>query len=135
MPHRSDRSGPPRHIDARSVLRGSGSAAPSDNRGSRRTLRDFMQRVARPVALRKSRGIAARSDDGVIEFQLLAQPGRLLVQRIERRPSSERVVHQVNFASCDAFDRWCLTDRLQFQYPLLYANLRRSGHELFDITG
>jgi hypothetical protein len=93
-----------------------------------------MQPVVRPVFARKSRGIATRSDDGVIEFQLMSRSGRLLVQRIELHPGLGRVVHHVNFGTRESFERWCLADRLQFHYPLLYANLRRSGHELFEPT-
>ena len=88
--------------------------------------------MIRPVFAKQSRGITTCSDDGVIEFLLVPQEGRLHVQRIELRTHAERVIHTMNFRARDDFDRWCQADRLQFTYPLFYANLRRSGHELFD---
>jgi hypothetical protein len=49
-----------------------------------------------------------------------------------RLRGTSRAIVAMRFADDASFRHWCETDRLQFTYPLLYANLKRSGCELFD---
>ena len=132
MSHRPPGSNRHQRIDARPVAAAFDDPAVRAAVGGRRLFPGAERRVVRPVFARQSRGITTCSDDGVIEFLLMPQAGSLHVERIELRGHCGRVVHTMSFHARDDFDRWCLTDRLQFAYPLFYANLRRSGHELFD---
>jgi hypothetical protein len=78
------------------------------------------------------RCIAAISDDGAIEFTLIRRPGGVHVERSEVRPGKGRLIHSMQFQDDDSFVRWCEADRLRLAYPLLFADLQRSAHVLFD---
>jgi len=80
---------------------------------------------------RPSRGVTASSGDGVIVFKLVRCPGGVHVERSQVRPGGVRVVQSMRFRNDASFIRWCEADRLKFSYPLVYANLLRSGCELF----
>ena len=131
MSHRPFGSNRHQRTDARPVAAAPDGPAVRGNVDRHRPL-PVRRRVIRPVFARHSRGITTCSDDGVIEFLLVPQAGSLRVERIELRGHAGRVVHTMDFRARDDFDRWCQVDRLQFAYPLFYANLRRSGRELFD---
>ena len=74
----------------------------------------------------------AASDDGLITFQLSPCDGGILVTRTQLRTRGGRLVQSIRFADDATFIRWCDADRLKFSYPLVYANLRRSGCALFS---
>ena len=76
------------------------------------------------------RAVIAASGDGVVEYTLTARDGALSVQRVQRRPDGRRVAQSMRFADTESFEQWCGKDELRFAYPLLYANLKRSAHEL-----
>jgi hypothetical protein len=53
------------------------------------------------------------------------------VERSQLRASGGRVTQSMRFRDNQSFIRWCAADRLRFTYPLVYANLERSGCALF----
>ncbi|MEO6744216.1 MAG: hypothetical protein ABIN08_07015 [Caldimonas sp.] len=72
------------------------------------------------------------SDDAVVEFRLVSSAAGVTLTRTHRRTRHERVVLSVVFGSEAAFSQWCDTDPLRHTYPLLFAQLRRSGYALFN---
>lgn len=72
------------------------------------------------------------SADGVLRIHVRMVDAGLYMQREVRRPQAGRVTQASIFASRDAFRRWCAADSLQFQYPIVHANLLRMAHQLFD---
>lgn len=93
--------------------------------------------LRRPMRTRSaSRAIANRSrvhlqgPDNSISFVLARRPSGLFVERTRHRTRERQVLHAFRFADEPAFLRWCNADRLQFTYPLLYSQLRRTGCEL-----
>lgn len=78
--------------------------------------------------------VTAASADGVIAFRLELCAGWLHVERSQVHHGAGRVSQSMRFEDLPSFDRWCDADRLRFSYPLLYANLKRSGRALFSAT-
>ena len=72
------------------------------------------------------------SEDGTLTFRLKRIDGRLHMERSRRRARSSAVVQVTDFGDESSFIRWCESDRLRFTYPLLFANLKRSGRALFS---
>lgn len=87
--------------------------------------------VVRPTFARQSRGITTASEDGVIAFHVMQCAGGIHVERAQDRAGDGRVVQSMRFRDDASFVRWCDADRLKFVYPLLFANLRRTGCALF----
>ena len=65
-----------------------------------------------------------------VAFLLAPHRGGLYVE-CERYRGKTVAVVTMQFADQASFRKWCEGDRLQLTYPLLYANLKRSGSELF----
>ena len=74
--------------------------------------------------------LVASQKDEAVAFSLAPHRGRLFVE-CERSRGKRRAVVTMQFTDAPSFLRWCERDHLQFTYPLLYANLKRSGSELF----
>jgi hypothetical protein len=75
-----------------------------------------------------------RSEDGVIAFSLARVATGVHVERIELRKGRARIVHSTVFADDKSFERWCDSDSVRFDYPLVYVSLKRDGNELFRPT-
>ena len=71
------------------------------------------------------------SDDGVVTFSLARSANGVTLNRIRRRTRRERVDVSVVFRSEGSFLQWCEADYLRHSYPLLFAELKRSGCALF----
>ena len=56
----------------------------------------------------------------------------LYVNRVQHRRGAGRVQHTLRFADEVCFLSWCQADRLQFDYPVVYANLKRAGCALLS---
>lgn len=69
------------------------------------------------------------SDDGSVAFALKASRFGLYVQRTQRRPLDAHVIQAMVFDSNEAFVRWCESDPIRFDHPVLYSQLRRHGDE------
>lgn len=70
------------------------------------------------------------SDDGAVAFALHAVPQGLFVERTQRRPLGALVTVAMVFERRDAFARWCDSDPVRFDHPMLHNHLRRHGDEL-----
>ena len=86
-----------------------------------------MRRLQGPRSRQHPHALAASSRDGGIEFRLTRRPSGLYVERSQHRRGAGRVQHTMRFANEAEFVRWCQADRLQFVYPVVYANLKRHG--------
>ncbi|CAG1017430.1 hypothetical protein BURC_02080 [Burkholderiaceae bacterium] len=71
------------------------------------------------------------SDDGAIEYRLTPTSSGLLVERVQRRMGSRRIVLSTLFADGDSFERWCDADSIRFECPLVYTSLKRDGRVFF----
>jgi hypothetical protein len=71
------------------------------------------------------------SDDGVVTFQLKRCAEGVVMERTRNRLGPGQVCQAMQFRDEAGFIRWCESDPLRFAYPLLFANLRRSGCALF----
>lgn len=77
--------------------------------------------------------IVVASADGRVQFCLRRVHRGLLVQRERRRPeASTRVVHSTVFADTQGFARWCDSDSVRFDYPMILSTVRRRGDALLQ---
>ena len=76
-----------------------------------------------------------RSDDGVIAFSLAPTSHGVFVERVQLRSGKTRIVQATLFTDDASFNRWCDADAVQFEYPVVYVNLKRSGDALFRPPG
>lgn len=78
-------------------------------------------------------GIVVTSDDGNVCFRLRSTRSGIWVQRDRRREESRaRLVQSVVFANIDGFARWCESDSVRFDYPIVFSTLRREGGALLQ---
>jgi hypothetical protein len=94
------------------------------------------QRTARPAARPTARDDANHeneqsliSKDNAVAFKLRATALGLLIERTQSQPVGARLVQTMVFADVDSFDRWCTSEPIRFEDPVLYDQLRREGHE------
>lgn len=80
-----------------------------------------------PTSPRDDTSFVAASADGVISFRLVPHERRLHVERVQIRQGTATVVQSMLFSDDQSFIRWCDADQLKYSYPLVFANLRRSG--------
>ncbi|KQW69866.1 hypothetical protein ASC67_05095 [Methylibium sp. Root1272] len=89
--------------------------------------------LSKPTPRDSSRSVDAvrlASDDGAVAFALHAVPEGLFVERTQRRPLGALVTVAMVFERRDAFARWCDSDPVRFDHPMLHSHLRRHGDEL-----
>ena len=72
------------------------------------------------------------STDATLAFGLRRTPSGLLVERSHCPRRGARVVQTMLFDSASGFDRWCDSEPVRFENPLLHAQLRREGHAVLD---
>ena len=92
------------------------------------------QPAARATARNKSidsRGMILASTNNSITFSLRATAMGLLLERTQRRPVGARLVQTMVFADPTSFERWCASEPIRFDDPVLYGQLHREGHEAF----
>jgi len=92
------------------------------------------QRSGTPTVATKSQSTsqgtsALVSQDGSVGFVLRASLNGLLIERTLRLAIGARLVQSMVFGDPDAFDRWCESEPMRFEDPVLYDRLRREGHE------
>ncbi len=90
-----------------------------------------MKRQVASAAGGPRKSITIASDDGVVTFQLEPCAGGVVMKRTRSHLRPGQVVQSMQFHEEESFLRWCDGDQLRFAYPLLFANLRRSGRALF----
>ena len=74
------------------------------------------------------------SSDGTVAFALRGSPQGLLVERTQRHVAGARLMQCLVFVDPATFDRWCDSDAIRFDDPVLYEHLRRAGHEALGHT-
>lgn len=95
------------------------------------------QRSARPAVRPTSKNDANHkegertlaSKDNAVAFTLRATSLGLLIERTQGQSVGARLVQTMVFADRDTFDRWCASEPIRFEDPVLYDQLRREGHE------
>ena len=90
-----------------------------------------MERQVASSPLPQRGGATIASDDGVVTFQLKRCADGVVMERTRNRLRPGQIVQAMQFGEEASFLRWCEGDQLRFAYPLLFANLRRSGCALF----
>jgi hypothetical protein len=68
--------------------------------------------------------------DGKVSYALTARQPGLQVERSTYGRTDLQVSQTLFFSDRDAFDRWCDTDPIRFQQPLLHEQLKQTGGEL-----
>lgn len=75
--------------------------------------------------------VVVRSDDGNVCFRLHPTRSGLWVERERQQKCHQaRLVHSVVFASLDKFARWCESDSVRFDYPIVFSIIKREGGAL-----
>ena len=69
------------------------------------------------------------SKDGSIGIVLRESIRGLLLERTQRQEIGTRLVQCMVLADATAFDRWCESEPMRFEDPVLYDRIRREGHE------
>jgi hypothetical protein len=78
-----------------------------------------------------ARSLCAQGSQGLVQFFLQRVQGGLYVEREEIPRRGVHTTQSVAFADAASFRRWCDEDPIRFVYPLLHAQLRRDGDELW----
>jgi hypothetical protein len=68
------------------------------------------------------------SKDTKVTFALRATAVGLLIERTQRPVVGTRLVQVMVFVDLAAFDRWCNSEPMRFEDPVLYVQLRREGY-------
>ena len=92
------------------------------------------QRNGAPTVATKSQSTsqgtqALVSQDGSVGFVLRASLNGLLIERTLWQAIGARLVQCMVFGNPGTFDRWCESEPMRFEDPVLYDRLRRDGHE------
>lgn len=102
----------------------------------RAALQARRQRVAGPVVRPATKNRASQqnatilvSKDASVAFTLQATAVGLLIERAQGQHLGARLVQTMVFAEAGSFERWCASEPIRFEDPVLYDQLRREGHE------
>lgn len=77
-------------------------------------------------------GRVLTSADGTLAFALLSTATGLLVERRHCPVDGPRTAQTMVFDDATQFDRWCESEPVRFNDPMLHGQLRREGHEALD---
>ena len=72
------------------------------------------------------------SDDGRVTYAVGSAGSRLFIQRSQCTRLGMLAEQCLLIPDRDGFHRWCATEPIRFQYPMLFDRLRRRGDEFFD---
>ncbi|MFG6433003.1 hypothetical protein [Roseateles sp. LYH14W] len=99
----------------------------------------LLARRRRPATMsRASASQSARvvsSADATLTFSLRQAAGGMLVERTHCRSLGPRIVLRMLFDSPERFDRWCASEPVRFDDPMLFDQLCRHGHEVLCSSG
>lgn len=84
--------------------------------------------VCRKVNPSDAGTLTLASKDTKVTFALRATAVGLLVERTQRQVVGTRLVQVMVFVDLPAFDRWCHSDPMRFEDPVLCVQLRREGY-------
>ena len=88
---------------------------------------------SRTDAMRR-REVSAEGRAGSVQFHLQRTAGGLYVEREDNPRRGLRTVQSLAFSDPPSFERWCDGDPIRFEHPLLHAQLKRAGSELWDTS-
>lgn len=95
----------------------------------------------RPGALPRARRIGeyhaaliAQGDRGHLRFNLQRVTGGVYVEREEIPARGPRTIQSITFSEFESFERWCDDDPVRFEHPLLHAQVKREGAELWRVA-
>lgn len=80
----------------------------------------------------RRRAIGAEGRAGSVQFYLQRTAGGLYVEREDIPRRGLRTVQSLAFSDPASFERWCDADPVRLEHPLLHAQLKRAGGELWD---
>ena len=79
------------------------------------------------------RPVVVQSDDGSVRVWLRMTRFGLWVRRERRRADEHaRLVQSVVFPNSHGFERWCDSDSIRFDYPIVSTTVKREGGALLD---
>jgi hypothetical protein len=81
----------------------------------------------------RRRAIRAEGRAGSVEFHLQRIAGGLYVEREDIPRRGLRTIQSIAFSDPGSFERWCDSDPIRFDQPLLHTQLKRAGGELWGI--
>jgi len=84
-----------------------------------------------PESADGARSLLAKGRQGEVHFFLQRVSGGLYVEREEIPRRGLRTLQSVQFTSASEFNRWCDSDPVRFEHPLLHAGLKRDGDVLW----
>jgi hypothetical protein len=84
--------------------------------------------VCRKVNPSDAGALTLASKDARVTFALRATVVGLLIERTQRPVVGTRLVQVMVFVDLPAFDRWCHSEPMRFEDPVLYVQLRREGY-------
>lgn len=76
------------------------------------------------------RSLSARDRQGEVHFLLQRVAGGVYVEREAMPRRGLHTVQSILFEDADSFVRWCDSDTLRFEHPLVHTQLRQHGCEL-----
>lgn len=89
------------------------------------------EQVSRHRPCPGTRTLSAESHRGAVRFFLQRVQGGLYVEREEIPRRGLRTLQSVQFTDAGQFGRWCDSDPIRFEHPLLHVNLKRDGDALW----
>lgn len=93
----------------------------------------FAKEIA-PTTTNKTMSLTAQNVKGEVNYFLQRIAGGLYVEREEIPVRGRRTLQSVQFSSNDEFGRWCNTDSVRFEHPILYFKLKRCGDDLWRLS-
>jgi hypothetical protein len=87
--------------------------------------------VCRKVNPSDAGALTLASKDARVTFALRATALGLLIERTQRQVVGTRLVQVIVFVDLPAFERWCHSEPIRFEEPMLYVQLRREGYGAF----
>ena len=93
-----------------------------------------MKKRAKPLKLTEPQGgLVVRSEDGAVCCRLTSTRFGLCVERVRQYVHrNARLVHTAIFNDTERFLRWCDSDSVRFDYPVVSSMIRREGGALLS---
>ena len=79
------------------------------------------------------RSLVAKGRQGEVHFFLQRVSGGLYVEREEIPRRGLRTMQSVQFSDAAEFNRWCDSDPVRFEHPVLHISLKRDGDDLWRV--
>jgi hypothetical protein len=76
------------------------------------------------------RSLSARDRQGEVRFLVQRVAGGVYVEREAMPRRGLHTLQSILFDDTDSFMRWCDSDPVRFEYPVLHTNLKRYASEL-----